>query len=81
MDIGSLQERRAKVVAERDSIQDKINKAQAVIQEANSKIPELVGLLNVNSGVLSEIDFNIKSLKSAEVENAEQVKEEANALQ
>lgn len=77
MNIEKLIERKKNVEEERIKINEKIVKAQGIIASATQQINELIGLLNVNQGILSEIDYNIKSLTPDVV----QVEEEAKALQ
>ena len=55
-----LAERREKVAAERVTIENKVKEQQDAIAEANRMINELIALLNLNAGILSEIDFQLK---------------------
>ena len=59
MEKQKLNERREKVLNERKDIEDKIEKARKLVADANGQIDGLVGLLNVNMGILSEIDYQI----------------------
>jgi Fe-S-cluster containining protein len=58
-----LTKRREDVAAERAKIEGKIAEAQAGIQKINANVQELVGLLNVNAGILSELDYQIGQLE------------------
>ena len=60
MDMRKLAERREKVAAERVMIENKVKEQQDAIAEANRRINELIALLNLNAGILSEIDFQLK---------------------
>jgi DNA-binding transcriptional MerR regulator len=62
MELKALQERREMVTRERARIEEKIKTCQEISQKANQQMQELVGLLNINTGVISEIDFFIAGL-------------------
>ena len=68
MEKQKLIERREAVAAERVTIENKIKESQSAIEKANQAINELIALLNLNAGILSEIDFQ---LKDGEVETPE----------
>ena len=71
MELKALQERREMVTRERARIEEKIKTCQEISQKANQQMQELVGLLNINTGVISEIDFFIAGLTEEKPETKE----------
>ena len=65
MEKAKLIERREAVAAERVTIENKIKESQGAIEKANQAINELIALMNLNAGILSELDFQLKEFEDA----------------